>query len=103
MTVSEKAAREIVRQDSGRGRWLSIAVVGGGCSGFQYRLVWMDPLPIFTNDCHLLEGGGATVFIDPKSWIFLQDTSLDFDPFKGFIFDNPRAKGTCGCGESVQF
>lgn len=112
--ITEKAWAEIIRQDAGLGRWVNVSVIGGGCQGFQYAVTWMEPLAAFTNDNRLLEPPPvqvdgewvrrkAYVFIDPKSYKLLSDATLDHSPFKGFTFDNPRAKSSCGCGKSVSF
>jgi iron-sulfur cluster assembly protein len=114
MQVSEKAWQEIIRQDAGRGRWVRFMVMAGGCNGFQYGMTWMDPLPAFTNDNHLLEPPPvqvdgkwqfrkAYVFVDPKSYKLVDQLTLDFDPLKGFIFNNPKATSSCGCGKSAGF
>lgn len=115
MNVSEAAWKEIIRQDAGKERWVQFFVRGGGCNGFEYYMGWMDPLPAFMNDNHLLEPPPvqdkegtwvfrkAWVFVDRKSWEFVKDMTLDFNQFKGFIFDNPKATSSCGCGKSVSF
>ena len=80
---------------------LRVGVKGGGCSGLSYTFAW-EPTPR-END-HIFEGlEGAKVFIDPKSYRFIDGTTLDYDTSlvsKGFTFENPNAKGTCGCGTS---
>jgi Fe-S cluster assembly iron-binding protein IscA len=45
----------------------------------------------------------AWIFVDHKSYKFVGDMTLDFKPLKGFIFDNPKATSSCGCGKSVSF
>lgn len=106
MQVTDSAWKEIERQDAGRGRWVRFLVMGGGCNGFQYGMTWTEPLLAFTNDNHLLEHHiykSAKMFIDHKSYRFVSDMTLDFKPFKGFIFDNPKVTSSCGCGKSVGF
>ena len=80
---------------------LRVGVKAGGCSGFEYIFAWeASPRPVDT----VFEGSdGARVFIDPKSLRLLDGTVLDYDTSllsKGFIFNNPNAKSTCGCGIS---
>ncbi len=78
---------------------LRIAVIGGGCSGLQYKIEFS---PAKEKD-NILEFDGVKVLIDPKSAIYLKGIVLDFKDGlngKGFVFDNPNAKNTCGCGES---
>lgn len=79
---------------------LRISVKGGGCSGLTYSLGF-DSEPKPTDS--VLEQDGINIFIDMKSMMYLNGTQLDFtdsDQGKGFIFNNPNAKRTCGCGSS---
>ena len=80
---------------------LRIAIKAGGCSGLSYTFDWeRAPRP----GDQVFEGAeGSRVFIDPKSYQFIHGTTLDYDTSlvsKGFIFNNPNAKSTCGCGTS---
>jgi iron-sulfur cluster assembly protein len=79
---------------------LRIGVKGGGCSGFTYALGF-DEHPK-END-KIMETEGIRVFVDPKSLFYLSGTVLDFSDGlngKGFVFNNPQASRTCGCGSS---
>ena len=80
---------------------LRIGIKAGGCSGLSYVFAW-EPTP--KDGDHVFEGpDGAKVFVDKKSYKFIDGTTLDYDTSlvsKGFTFDNPNAKGTCGCGTS---
>jgi iron-sulfur cluster assembly protein len=80
---------------------LRVGVKAGGCSGLSYVFEWerapRDADQVFQGD------EGARVFVDPKSLKFLDGTVLDYDTAllsKGFVLENPKAKGTCGCGVS---
>lgn len=78
---------------------LRLAVTGGGCSGLSYKIEFGDR----KDKDNILEFGSLKVFIDPKSSIYLKGVVLDFKDGlqgKGFVFENPNAKNTCGCGES---
>jgi len=80
-------------------RGLRLAVVGGGCSGLSYKIEFSDKKE--KDNC--VEYSGVNVFIDPKSSIYLKGVTLDYQDGlngKGFIFVNPSAQNTCGCGES---
>jgi iron-sulfur cluster assembly protein len=76
-------------------------VVGGGCSGYQHKL----DLDTNINEKldEVLEFHGVPVVIDKRSLLYLSDITLDFHNDlnrRGFSFDNPNAKSTCGCGSS---
>jgi len=103
--VTEKAAtkiRELLRKenvpaDSGG---LRLGVQGGGCSGLTYAMRLETAAR--TRD-RVIEENGARVFVDPKSYVYLEDTTLDYEETlmrQGFVFQNPRAARTCGCGTS---
>jgi len=102
--ISENASKLIKKMTLKNGipeGGLRIGIKAGGCSGLSYTFAW-EPTPRETD--HIFEGvEGAKVFIDPKSYRFIDGTPLDYDTSlvsKGFTFDNPNAKGTCGCGTS---
>jgi iron-sulfur cluster assembly protein len=79
---------------------LRLGVKGGGCSGLSYVLAF-DEKPK-END-KIFTAHGVTVYIDPKSLFYLSGTVLDFSDGlngKGFVFNNPQATKTCGCGSS---
>ncbi|MCB9094851.1 MAG: iron-sulfur cluster assembly accessory protein [Halobacteriovoraceae bacterium] len=101
--VTEKAIakiREIQEQEQpGEDSGLRLAVVGGGCSGLSYKIEFS----LKKEKDNILDFNGVTVLIDPKSAIYLKGVTLDFADGlegKGFVFNNPNAKNTCGCGES---
>jgi iron-sulfur cluster assembly protein len=102
--ISENAARLIRKMVDKNGipdGGLRIGIKAGGCSGLSYTFAWEGaPRP----GDHVFEGtGGSRVFIDPKSFRFIEGTTLDYDTSlvsKGFIFSNPNAKSSCGCGTS---
>jgi iron-sulfur cluster assembly protein len=101
--LSERAQREVLnifeREGMKSDKGLRLSVVGGGCSGLSYE---MDFSEIRPNDT-LIEYEGFTVVLDPKSTIYLKGITLDFQDGlqgKGFVFSNPNATNTCGCGES---
>ena len=75
-------------------------VRGGGCSGFTYHL---DFAYEENEKDRKIEDEGINIFVDPKSYLYLMGTEIDYiDGLqgKGFKFENPNAKRTCGCGES---
>jgi iron-sulfur cluster assembly protein len=77
-----------------------IAVVGGGCSGFTYTLDFTEEID---EEDILLDISGVKVYIDPYSADILKNTTVDYQSSLqkyGFIFMNPDANSTCGCGMS---
>ncbi len=104
--VTETAAKRIRLLMSKQGMTdggLRVGVKGGGCSGLSYTFAWESQAR--TGD-EVIEGPeNIKVFVDRKSLIYLNNTVLDYDTSlmsKGFVFQNPNAKSTCGCGTSFQ-
>lgn len=104
LQISEHASNVIVKmleKNELPGGGLRIAIKAGGCSGYSYVFGW-EAAPR-ENDLVFEGQAGAKVFIDPKSHRLLDGTTLDYDTSllsKGFMFQNPNAKSTCGCGTS---
>ncbi len=102
--ISEGAARKIKSLMAKQGisdGGLRVGVKGGGCSGLSYTFSW-DREPRAGDE--VFEGpDGARIFVDKKSLLFLKGTTLDYDTAlltQGFVFHNPNAKSSCGCGSS---
>jgi iron-sulfur cluster assembly accessory protein len=102
--VTEAAStriRELLERDGKlASHGLRMKVVGGGCSGLQYQLMFDDNL---TDIDMTIEAGGVRVVVDEKSALYLAGSRLDFvDTLQesGFKIENPNAKSTCGCGQS---
>ena len=105
--ISENAGKLINKMVARHGfaqGGLRIGIKAGGCSGLSYVFDWE---PAAKDGDHVFEGPeGSRVFIDPKSYIYLDGSTLEYQTTmmgRGFKFTNPNVKGTCGCGESVQF
>lgn len=103
VTVTPRAQqeiREIFRvQQPAAGNGLRLGVIGGGCSGLSYEMDFSAQRPAD----NVLEYDGFRVLLDPKSSIYLKGVTLDYHDGlkgKGFVFQNPNARNTCGCGES---
>ncbi|MCI0438939.1 MAG: iron-sulfur cluster assembly accessory protein [Chloroflexi bacterium] len=104
ITVSEDAAEHVRRFAAQAGKpdsSLRVSVKGGGCSGLTYVLD-LAAEPRETDK--VIEGpDGLKLFVDKKSYVFLAGTTLEYSGGlngKGFVFHNPNAKTTCGCGTS---
>jgi iron-sulfur cluster assembly protein len=104
ITVTENAADQIqkllAKHEIPEGG-LRVGVKAGGCSGFESTFAW-EPAP--RPDDLVFDGpAGVRVWSDPRSHRILDGTTLDYDTTllsRGFVFANPRAKSTCGCGTS---
>ena len=102
VTVTPKAVQKIREAFTREGvqGGLRLGVLGGGCSGLSYRFKF-DAKPRPTDK--VLAFDDVQVFIDPKSMVFLDGMTLDWQDSlmqSGFVFDNPHAKKSCGCGTS---
>jgi len=95
--IRELLAREGVPTETGG---LRIGVQGGGCSGLSYAMR-LEKQP--REHDQIFELNGARVFVDPKSYVYLDNTTLDYQETlvrQGFVFENPQASRSCGCGSS---
>ena len=97
-TAAGKVASLLAKQGRPNGV-LRVAVIGGGCSGLQYK---MDLQDAPANRDILVESGGVRVVVDPKSALYVTGSELDYlDALDGgFKVKNPNAATTCSCGES---
>ena len=80
--------------------FIRVGVKGGGCSGLSYELTFDNDLQ---DTDKVFEDNGMKVVVDKKSFLYLVGTELDYSGGlngKGFVFNNPNASRTCGCGES---
>src|SRR6266478_2283574 len=95
-----KEVRRMMQKEGVEAAGLRVGVKGGGCSGLSYNLTFESQSR--TGD-KVFERDGVKLFCDLKSYIYLNGTVLDFDSGlmgKGFVFMNPNAKKSCGCGSS---
>ena len=103
ITVTENARNQAINliklENRPADSFIRVGVDSGGCSGLSYKIEFG---PQKDRD-NILDFSGIKILIDPKSVIYLKGIVLDFKDGlngKGFSFDNPNAKNTCGCGES---
>ena len=102
IVLAESAARRLAKLGAAEGKalMLRVAVDGGGCSGFQYRLELVESAEA---DDLLIKRDGQTAVIDPVSIPFLKGSEIAFvDELAGaqFVVRNPNAASSCGCGVS---
>lgn len=92
--------RQVFVKQGVEGGGLRLGVQGGGCSGLSY-LIRFERKERPTDQ--VLDFDGVKVFVDPKSLVYLDGMTLDYKESlmqSGFVFDNPNAKKSCGCGTS---
>ena len=97
--AAKKVGSLLARQGRPQGV-LRVAVIGGGCSGLQYKMDLQDGP---ANRDILVESGGIRVVVDPKSALYVSGSELDYvDALQegGFKVTNPNAASSCSCGES---
>jgi iron-sulfur cluster assembly protein len=106
IAISEQASAHIRKLMAKQGLaegGLRVGIKGGGCSGLSYTFSWEKEARLGDE---IFEGpGGTKVFVDKKSLLYLDGTTLEYDTAlmgKGLHFINPNAKASCGCGSSFQ-
>ncbi len=103
--VSETAKSKVAQLMSEEGfdaarDFVRVGVKSGGCSGLSYELNFDNTTQ---QDDKLFEDNGVKIIVDKKSFLYLVGTTLEYSGGlngKGFVFNNPNANRTCGCGES---
>ena len=100
--VTPQAIRKIKQTFEREGVFggLRLGILGGGCSGLSYQFKF-EVKPRERDN--VFEFDGINIFIDPKSLIYLRGLTLDYKESlmqSGFVFDNPNASKSCGCGTS---
>jgi iron-sulfur cluster assembly protein len=103
LSLTPRAAdriREIISQNGvDEDHGVRLGVKSGGCSGLSYVLEIAQP----ADKDRLFESNGVPVFCDPKSYLYINGTEVDFSSDLmngGFAFENPNVKRGCGCGTS---
>ncbi len=103
ISVTDKAVlkiKDILQEEGQTEGFIRVGIKGGGCSGFTYML---DIDSEKKESDQLFDFGGVNILIDSKSIVYLAGTELDYTDGlngAGFVFNNPNATKTCGCGSS---
>ena len=103
ITVTDSAKEQaitLMNEDGKPNLFIRVGVEGGGCSGLTYQLKFDN---VEKDGDKIFEDNGVKIVVDKKSYLYLIGTSLDYSGGlngKGFVFNNPNAGRTCGCGES---
>jgi iron-sulfur cluster assembly protein len=104
ITITERAKDKVLellqKENKGNDYFVRVAVEGGGCSGLTYKLAFDNQIK---ETDKVFEDKGIRIVVDKKSFLYLVGTELDYTDGlngKGFVFNNPNATRTCGCGES---
>jgi iron-sulfur cluster assembly protein len=108
ITLTDKAIAQlkmvIEKNDTcGENTCLRVSIEGGGCSGFQYNLGFIEQAGYDPKTDSKYEQDGITLIVDRKSSLYIDGTTIDwYDDLakRGFTFENPNANKTCGCGSS---
>jgi len=101
--ISDSAKKRLLYlldKDMENKQFVRVGVETGGCSGLSYKLDFDDTK---NDDDELIEDNGIKLLVSKKSFLYLVGTTLEFSDGlngKGFVFNNPNANRTCGCGES---
>jgi iron-sulfur cluster assembly protein len=104
ITVSDEAKQHAINLMKEENRpadsFIRVGVEGGGCSGLSYKLEFDN---VVKDGDQMFEDKGIKIVVDRKSFLYLVGTELQYTGGlngKGFVFNNPNASRTCGCGES---
>jgi iron-sulfur cluster assembly protein len=104
ITVSDEAKQHAIdlmkAENHPADSFIRVGVEGGGCSGLSYKLEFDS---VMKEGDQLFEDKGIKIVVDRKSFLYLVGTELQYTGGlngKGFVFNNPNASRTCGCGES---
>ena len=102
-TAAQEIKKVIAEQKMPANVALRVGVEGGGCSGFEYKLGFDEQVDEQTDTA--CEMHGVRVVVDRKSLLHLDGTEIDYHngiDKRGFVFSNPNATKSCGCGSSFE-
>lgn len=104
--ITDSAAAQIkvlLEKSEPRAEALLVSVVGGGCSGYKYKIEYLDKLENKPEFAEEVTKDGITVVIDPMAEVYIVGTTMDYVETlssSGFEFKNPNQTAGCGCGKS---
>lgn len=99
-TAREQVQKLMESENHPKDSFIRVGVEGGGCSGLMYQLKFDTEMG---DGDQTFEDNGVKIVVDKKSFLYLVGTELEYSGGlngKGFVFRNPNANRTCGCGES---
>lgn len=99
---AQAAVKDFLLKEKKPGFGLRISIAGGGCSGFQYDLSLCESAAA---DDEVYKFGEISLFVDKMSLVYLKGTTIDYVTDlrgSGFVFQNPNAQSSCGCGHSFE-
>ena len=104
ITLTDRALAQFARYLTKRGQGVGVrlGVKTTGCSGMAYTIEYVDAI---NEEDMVLDGPNVKVLVDPKSFVYLDGTEVDFvreGLYEGFKFSNPNERDRCGCGESFR-
>lgn len=107
ITLTDAATKELKRHMTASpnkpNKLLRVGVAGGGCSGFEYKMGFIEETEYSVNNDDMYTQDGIGIVVDKKSAPFMNGVTIDWyeDLMKrGFVFENPNATRGCGCGKS---
>lgn len=104
LSITESAKRQIKELCESNNKWgIKLAVKGGGCAGFTYDWSFVDDQSMVEDDDEVIEVDSKNFIVDGMSLMYIIGTELDYkrEIFgSSFVFENPNAKSSCGCGTS---
>jgi iron-sulfur cluster insertion protein len=107
ISITESASQQIQQLCESNDKWgVKLAVKGGGCAGFSYDWSFIDSEEELLDDDEIIDVNSKKFIVDGMSLMFVLGTQLDYkrEIFgSSFVFENPNAKSSCGCGTSFAF
>lgn len=107
ISITESAKKQLTDLCQSNNKWaVKLAVKGGGCAGFSYDWSFIDTENDVLSDDEVIDLKDAKFVLDGTSLMFVLGTELDYkrEIFgSSFVFENPNAKSSCGCGTSFAF